>query len=207
MQPKVLFVDWDGTLSNSRFWERWQTDPEHSVKYQLIQKALFTDSQDLLRGWMKGYRTVSNVLAYVADVTGLSYEELMSELQYSCEHMTLIGAELYHLIQSIRDNGIAVVIATDNMDTFSRWTVPALRLEDKFDGIILSADRGAMKADAYADGTSQFFTHYFLNTGIKPDETVLIDNSLNNKIVEKFGMQFQHVNNQTPLSSLLLQYI
>lgn len=206
MQPKVLFVDWDGTLSNSRFWERWQTNPKHAEKYQLIQKVLFTDAHDLLTLWMRGYKTASNIVEYVADVTGLSYEELIAELQYSCEHMSLIDSNLRGLIQSIRSKGIAVVIATDNMDTFSRWTVPTLKLEDMFDGIILSVDRGAMKADTYTDGTSQFFNHYFSNTGIKPDETVLIDNSLNNKVVEKFGMKFQHVNDESPLKSLLLQY-
>lgn len=207
MQPKVLFLDWDGTLSNSRFWEQWQSDPKHTEKYNLIQKVLFTDAHDLLIDWMKGYKTAGSVVEYVADVTGLSYEELIAELQYSCEHMSLVDSNLQDLIQDVRSKGIAVVIATDNMDTFNRWTVPALKLEDVFDGIILSVDRGAMKADTFTDGTSRFFNHFFLNTGIKPNETVLIDNSLNNKVVEKFGMEFLHVNDKSLLKSLLLRYV
>jgi FMN phosphatase YigB (HAD superfamily) len=207
MRPKVLFIDWDGTLSDSRFWERWSVNPKHTAKYQLIQRVLFTEAHDLLVDWMRGYRTVGSVVEYVADVTGLSYEELITELQYSCEHMSLVDSSLEDLIQNIRSKGTAVVIATDNMDTFSRWTMPALKLDDKFDGTILSVDRGAMKADVFGDGTSQFFNHFFLITSVKPDETVLIDNSLNNKVVEKFGMNFLHVSDEIPLLSLLQQYV
>lgn len=206
MQPKVLFIDWAGTLSNSRFWERWESDPKHAAKYQLIQNVLFTDAHDLLVDWMRGYKTVSNIVDYVADVTGLAYDELIAELQYSCEHMALADSNLLDLIQNIRGKGISVVIATDNMDTFSRWTVPALNLENTFDGIILSVDRGAMKADVHSDGTSPFFNHFFLSTGIKPNETLLLDDSLNNKKVEKFGIKFLHVSDKSPLSSLLVQY-
>jgi FMN phosphatase YigB (HAD superfamily) len=206
MQPKVLFIDWDGTLSNSRFWERWRTNPKELIKYQLIEEVLFRDSKDLLVEWMCGYKTAGNVVQYIADVTGLLYEELITELQHSCENMVFIDEDLIHSIQKIRDKGIGVVVATDNMDTFSRWTAPALKLDDYFDGTLLSVDRGALKAYVSADGTSPFFNHFFLSTGIKPNETVLLDNSPDNRAVESFGMKFLQVTDKTPLSSRLLQF-
>ena len=207
MKPKILFIDWDGTLSNSRFWEQWSLNPEHIAKYKLIQQVLFEGDEGLLIDWMCGYKIADNVVQYVADVTGLDYGELITELQRSCENMTFIDEDVIQSIQQIRDKGSKVVIATDNMDTFSRWTVPALKLEDYFDGILLSVDRGALKSHISADGTSPFFNHFFLSTGIKPSETTLIDNSLDTKVVEELGMKFLHVSDDSPLSSQLIQFV
>jgi FMN phosphatase YigB (HAD superfamily) len=145
-------------------------------------------------------------MEYVAELSRIPYEELMTELQYSCENMNFIEDNVMTLIQQIRNKGMAVVIATDNMDTFSRWTAPALKLDKLFDDILLSVDRGALKTDTDADGTSAFFNHFFLSTGIKPKESLLIDDSRNNKAVERFGMNFQHVSNSEPLSTHLINF-
>lgn len=164
-----------------------------------IQKVLFQGAPDLLTAWMCGRKTVSDVVQYVSDATGIPYDELMEELQYSCEHMTFINEEDVNRIQAIRTKGVGVIIATDNVDTFSRWTVPALRLEDYFDGILLSVDRGALKAHLAVDGTSMFFNHFFLSTGIKPEETILIDDGARNRVVKRLGMNFEHVTEDRPL--------
>lgn len=38
-----------------------------------------------------------------------------------------------------------------------------------------------------------FFDHYFASTGMQPNETVLVDDSANYKVVERLGMDFRHV--------------
>ena len=46
MSPKVIFIDWDGTLSKSRFWEHWQTDD--SKNYNKIQQVLFIENLGMI---------------------------------------------------------------------------------------------------------------------------------------------------------------
>jgi FMN phosphatase YigB (HAD superfamily) len=204
--PKAIFIDWDGTLSNSLFWERWSKDPIYQSKYASIQKVLFRDSQDLLYDWMRGFRSTAFVVSYVSDTANIPYDDLINELRYSCENMEFIDRAAIDMIQSVREKGTKVIIATDNMDAFRHWTMPSMQIDGLFDGVLISDTIGALKAEMYSDGTSLFFHHYLSQNNIKPHETVLIDNSLGNKVVEKFGMNFLHVNPENTLTRHLTQF-
>lgn len=196
---KVVFVDWDGTLSNSKFWDRWTgTD-----KYSRIQKALFVDGREYTHLWMKGLMTYSQVLTYVESKTGIPYKELADELEYSARNMEFIDNKAARLIHALRNKGVKVVIATDNMDTFRLWSVPGLALETLFDGILTSDTAGALKSESHDNGTSTFFFHYLAQNNIQPGESVLIDNSRDVKVVERFGIDFLHVNETTSLTQHL----
>jgi len=92
------------------------------------------------------------------------------------------------------------------MDPFSRWTIPSLKLEDHFDGIIVSVDRGALKIEEDTDGSSKFFNHYFHSTNTKPEESLLLDDSIKSKMVENFGMNYMQVTKDMPLFVLLSQF-
>lgn len=196
MKYKVVFVDWDGTLSNSRFWGRWEGTP----RYEQIQQALFRGGHDLLKDWMRGVIVYEAILQYVESKTGIPYEELEDELRYSSENMRYIDPSVIDHIQKLRATGTKVVIATDNMDTFQRWTVPVLRLDALFDDILTSDTRRALKGDLYSDGASAFFSPYFSQSNAKPSETVLIDDNLDKRAVERIGIGFLHVNETTTLS-------
>lgn len=200
MEYKVLFIDWDGTLSRSRFWSRWRNNPD-DTRYASIQKVLFNDDNGsfIVNDWMRGLRDHTDVLHYVSDTTGIPYDDLVSELRYSAENMEFIDPGLITVIQKLRNAGIKVVIATDNMDTFRHWTMPALDLDSLFDGFIVSDTRGALKTDLSSDGTSTFFDHYLSQSTATPEQTVLIDDNLKTKIVEQLGMNFLHVNEAQPL--------
>ena len=196
---KVIFIDWDGTLSNSRFWDRWiGTD-----RYNRIQKALFVDGREHIRLWMTGLVSYGQVLRYVESSTGVLYQELVSELEYSAKHMKFIDDESIGLIQKLRGSGTKVVIATDNMDTFRVWSAPALELESSFDGILTSDTCGALKTEMHGNGTSKFFSHFMAQNSIHPGESVLIDNSIDTEIVEDFGIDFLHVNETASLTDHL----
>lgn len=196
MKYKVLFIDWDGTLSNSRFWERWKNDPKDSPKYHLLQKVLFEskDGEALLIEWMVGQKSHKDILSFVSKATNIDFEELAEELRYSAENMKFIDKDIPVLIQQLREKGVKVLIATDNMDTFGHWTVPALELELLFDGILASDKRGALKSDISPNGFSKFFGDYLSEQSIGPNEAALIDNSMDNTSVERFGITFLHVN-------------
>lgn len=196
MKYKVVFVDWDGTLSGSRFWSRWAGTPQ----YRQIQETLFHDGRNLLQDWMRGRTTYAAILRHIEDKTGISYKALEDELRYSAENMSYIDPGVIEQVQALRTQGVKVVIATDNMDTFHRWTVPALRLNMLFDDILTSDAQRALKIDLNSDGMSTFFSRYFLQSGIDPSEAILLDDSSDTRVVERIGMDFLHVTEVRPLS-------
>jgi FMN phosphatase YigB (HAD superfamily) len=203
MNYEAIFIDWDGTLSDSRFWERWKDDPGYSDKYDKIQSALFQSAigKLMLTDWMTGDRDYRDILTYLTKFAGMNYEELESELHYGAENMKLIDEGVLSKIQHLRDTGKQVVIATDNMDVFSKWTVPALKLNDYFDDILNSSSIRVLKSEISPKySRSMFFHRYLTDMNIAPKDTVLIDNSLDAKQLEASGINFLHVTDDQPLS-------
>lgn len=203
MNYEAIFVDWGGTLSNSRFWERWKDDPEYSERYARIQSALFESAagKSLVRDWMTGFKNRNHALTYLNEHEGLPVDELEDELRYSAQNMKLIEPDVLSTIRSLRDMGKMVVIATDNMDTFSDWTVPALKLDEHFDDILTSSSLRVTKTTMSSMyNRSTFFYGYLNEMGIAPENSLLIDDSLDVKCVQSTGMDFLHVTDLQPLS-------
>lgn len=196
MKYKTIFIDWHGTLSDSRFWDRWANDPSKQKLHKLAQHALFESEEGILvaKDWMRGLRSVDNVMQYLHDVTGIALADMKDELQYTSENMVFINPDVVQRIEALRAKGVKVVIASDNMDTFRLWTIPALGLEDMFDGILTSDTQGALKSEVNADGFSQFFGHYLQQHKLQPGEAVLIDDNDSLRSVESLGIDFLHVN-------------
>jgi FMN phosphatase YigB (HAD superfamily) len=207
MQPKVIFVDWDGTLSRSKFWENCPANILHPALIDQITTFLFRDSQDLVQHWMKGSMSRTAVTNILAAQFHVDPQILYRELERSCRAMQFVDESLVGKIGQIRKQGTRVVIATDNMDTFNHWTVPALGLQHIFDGILNSADRSAFKKERMADGHSAFFHHYLSQQHAQAHETVLLDDSPRNAVVEMFGMQFVHITRTRPISQALDAFI
>jgi beta-phosphoglucomutase-like phosphatase (HAD superfamily) len=91
--------------------------------------------------------------------------------------MTFADPETPRLVAQLRRRGVRVVIATDNMDSFSRFTVPALGLSEMFDDILNSFELKALKADCDAGGRSLFFQPYLRAQELAPAQCVLIDDA------------------------------
>lgn len=86
-----------------------------------------------------------------------------------------------------------MVVATDNMDTFTRWTVPALGLYDMFDDILCSHEIGCLKKDMIGD-RSRFFGPYLAKHDIGIGESVLIDDSKTlGKIIGRTGIHYRRI--------------
>lgn len=196
MKYKTIFIDWHGTLSNSRFWDRWAKDVNKQHLHKRAQHALFEDTEGLLilKDWMRGLRSVDNVISYLHDVTGIPATDLEDELRYTAENMAFINPDVVGRIETLRSKGVKVIIASDNMDTFRLWTIPALGLEDLFDGILTSERQGALKSEVGEDGSSPFFSLYLRQNNLQPGEAVLIDDNQELKLVESLGIDFLHVN-------------
>jgi FMN phosphatase YigB (HAD superfamily) len=169
---KVLFLDWNKTLSFSLFWEHIsETEPE---KHQLITQCLFEDNYNLIDDWMRGKYTSEDICKIIADQTEIPYTFIFETLKESCEKMVFCDPSTESLLRKIKKNGYKLVIATDNMDTFRRFTVPALHLSDLFDDILISSEIGAVKEDM-SDNENMFFREYMKQKELHYNETLLLD--------------------------------
>lgn len=198
MKPSVIFLDWDGTVCGSRFWGHWAEDGRHAQANALVQKQFFQASPEILTEWMCGDWTSEEIVAEIARRTGLAAGDLLAGLRESCERMELFDRSILDVIAGLRKKEVKVVIATDNMDTFTRWTVPALQLGRHFDTILNSHTLKALKRDKDGAGNSKFFAQYLAANRIDPSATVLVDDGAHNRVVRDFGMRYVQV---TPRSS------
>ena len=175
---KVVFIDWSKTLSYGLFWEQLQ-DKKHpnSTYWSIIRKWLFIDNRDLLDPWMRGKLFTKEVLDRMSQDTGLDRSLLEQELKISCENMRFCIDNLPQIIARIQKLGIKVVIATDNMDTFSRYTVPAMSLKKIFDDIIDSCQIGYLKDDKLPSDQILFFDKYLSDHDWSYRDAILLDNS------------------------------
>lgn len=202
---KIVFVDWYKTLSFSNFWNHFYYDGRKSIYDKINQSLYVKPGIDLINNWMRGDLDYNYILNKVSKDIGESRDFLKEELVRSCKNLDVCKESL-NLIQKIREKGIKVVLASDNMDIFRKYTVPALKLEQYFDDFLLSNELGCLKGDSYEvlsnkgalgidNGGSPFFGNFLQNTGVKYNQTVLIDDSLPNSVNEKYGINYLRVGN------------
>lgn len=178
MKKKVVFIDWNKTLSYSLFWEHLQ-DKNHPNHQHLpaIEKWLFVDNRNIIDPWMRGEFSAEDIVGKMSQDTGIDSNMILGELRRSCEEMRYCIDNLEDIIGRLQASGIKVVIATDNMDTFSRFTIPAMRLDAIFDGILSSYDIGCLKDDDHPDDSIPFFEEYLAKRGWNYADAILLDDS------------------------------
>lgn len=205
---KVVFTDWSGTLSTSKFWGHLE-QPTHPLNH------LFTPLTDSMFGpaaplrylhdpWMRGEFGTEDVMELVSQETGIKTDIALREFIFGCQSMQFVSPEVPELIKLLRARGIQTLIATDNMDCFNRWTIPAMGLNQTFDGILNSTNLKAMKKDEDPNGQSLFFRQALENLNLVPGESMLIDDSPHNKTVaEKAGIVYRQIEWGTGLVPVL----
>lgn len=169
----------------------------HYPIFDYMQAALFQPSAPgrWLLPWLRGQFTSEEVIADICQGTDFEPTLVLQELMVSCRRMKLAAETIPTSIASLRAKGIQVVIATDNVDTFHRWTVPSLRLYDMFDGILSSYELRALKEDKDQAGQSLFFSNYLQDHHIGPGESLLLDDGDEQfgNIIRQFGIDYQHI--------------
>lgn len=167
MTKPILFVDFDGTLCHDRFWRSLPKE-----QYEKVQELLFGEDKDLIQEWMKGKKTAEEINQQVAERLGVPFEEVWDIFVRDVETMS-VSQELLEQIQKLRNKYVAVLI-TVNMDCFSRFTVPALKLENYFDAISNSYYEGKFKSD----NEGEIFRDYLQKYSAPVIESILIDDSV-----------------------------
>lgn len=196
----VVFVDWHKTLSTSIFWEHrpgCRLPPEGLAE---VSRYVF-GHHELVRDWMLGAATAEDVCALAGDFVGFRTDDVLADLEHSCRRMELYDPSVVDTLRSISRRGIKVVLATDNMDTFRRWTVPALQLESVFDDVLTSDASGVLKSDL-VDGNSPFFTPWLTDHGVTPSQAILIDDH-RAPAAEAIGMTVHLLDDPSQLVSML----
>jgi len=161
---KVIYVDFDGTLTTDRYW-RGLPKAEH--KY--VQDLLFGDDRALVGEWMRGKYSAEEINEYVSLKTGLNYEQLWEIFVDDCKTIR-VDINLLKIISDLRKNFI-LVLMTGNMDSFSRFTVPALDLEKYFDYISNSYYEGIHKTD----NNGELFKIWENRLDVSINDSIMID--------------------------------
>ena len=161
---KTIFIDWNGTISSSKFW--WHLEQskksEDNKVFARIEKSLFGNLRETIKPWMLGELQSEDVIDKVAKDSKLEYDKVLKEFIKSCASMEIVSKDVLKLVSKIRKKGTKVVIATDNMDSFTRWTYPGLKLFNHFDGYLNSHYLHAMKGHKDDKGKSLFFRKYLI---------------------------------------------
>ena len=178
MKP-ILFIDFDGTLCHDRFWSHLSLD-----KQELIQNYLFKENSHIVIDWMKGKYNSEEINQLISEKLNLNYQEIWNSFVLGCQKMYIHKTNL-EIIRELRKK-YCIVLITDNMDCFDRFTLPALNLQDYFDLIINSYNEGISKNEK--DGALFIKVLSRLNTDIK--NSTLLDNSQNTcQIFDRLGGQ------------------
>lgn len=189
---RVIFLDWNGTLSDSKFWGHLEkTNPE---LFSNIENILFGQLKKLIKPWMRGEIKSEHVVSMIANQGKLNYSQIFDEFIHSCINMKYVSKEVPSLVKRLQKKGAKVVVATDNMDSFNRWTLTYMNNCDIFDGVLNSHYQQAMKKDTSKDGESIFFADFIKKHNLKPGESVLIDDSSDDiETIEEFGIKYGHI--------------
>ncbi|OGH61272.1 MAG: hypothetical protein A2848_02410 [Candidatus Magasanikbacteria bacterium RIFCSPHIGHO2_01_FULL_50_8] len=169
----ILFIDFNGVLSYNKFWFSLENvNHPLSEYFQKIEFFLFKQHKDALVSWMRGEVTSEQVHALIAQNIGIDANDLYKIFIDDCAHID-ISVEILTRVSTLRKY-YHCILATDNMDSFHRFTLPHQPILSKtFDVIHSSALLGKCKADACGE--------YFLETiaacGAEVGNCVLLDDS------------------------------
>lgn len=205
---KVVFIDWNKTLSFDLFWEHLSSADHPNHKHlDAIEKWLFIDHRSVINPWMRGEVSLEMVVEEMSKDTGIDQKIITDELKHSCEIMTFCFAGIEDLIERIRKKGILVVVATDNMDTFSRFTAPTLKLDTIFDAVLNSHTIGHLKDDKEPSDNILFFDDFLESHNLSYEDCILLDDSPDSSgKYKKLGFSREFIDGPEKLERILESY-
>lgn len=204
-RPKIVFIDWSGTLSKSKFWGHLEQSSKRDRElFLLLENSLFKRNTNLINPWMKAGMTTEEVNTIIAKDISVHFDKIHKEFIKSCELMKFVSESIPYLIKKIRKSGTKVYIATNNMDSFNKWTIPAMKLLDIFDGVVNSFTTKALKHDFDDSGKSLFFDDVLSCENVSPEDTILIDDSEDKGgLLTNYGINYIRITRQETLESNL----
>ncbi len=141
---KAVFFDFSKVLSRGLFYSGLEkVDPE---RYERLQAEIFAPPSTLCDRWMRHELTRQDINRHLSGKLNLPEGVLNRYLLDSVQRMPL-DESLVGWAKELKAAGRSTAIVTDNMDTFSAFTVPSLGLDKIFPVIVSSADHRILKKD------------------------------------------------------------
>ena len=144
-QLRLLLVDFDGVLSNGRFYHV-PDDIRGQVGSRAAQIIFSRENKSMVHQWMRGELTYQDVHERVARETGTDVHLLDNLLKESIAYMPLNPSLLHHLAL-LRSKGVIVSLFTNNMDIFDDVSREHHQLDTHFDHIYSSSAYGQLKLE------------------------------------------------------------
>jgi FMN phosphatase YigB (HAD superfamily) len=145
----VVFFDWFGTLSTSRFWDGITQARRHALKRMLSERLheFFSVERETISLWMRGELTDADVVAHLDIRLPRHYRDdyLHRALHRDCR-ASAVRPGMAELVRGLRSRAL-VAVATDNMSCFLAAVPTVLNTEAPVDAILSSAERQVLKAE------------------------------------------------------------
>jgi FMN phosphatase YigB (HAD superfamily) len=133
---------------------------------------------------MRGHLSSEEICREIEQAGLGQADEHLEALKRSCEDF-LPAPAVIEALTSLACRA-DVVLVSDNMDCFARWTVPTLKPLGIFKELVISSDVGLLKND---DG-GRVFLDICSRYGAKPHDVVFIDDSASTRqTFERLGGQ------------------
>ena len=185
---KVIFIDWYLTLTSTTFLNKLKIE-NHALFKQFINIIFENNPEGWQYDWAKGKLSKEDVANKIAQAGIMPYEKVLYTFADCCSNQTLDYPNALKKIDKLRKTGIDVVLATDNWDVFTDYTVPCLQLNSHFHDILSSHQIGYLKRDEQKNSIP-FFNSYLEKNNIPSEQSLLIDdNIINTETCQRHHMQ------------------
>lgn len=173
-KQKIIFVDFYGILSTTKFWFSMQ-NPEHKLHSYLtgMQDFLFASDRVLIKDWMRGKYSSEDIHQLLAKNFNLDFDEILTIFIEDCKRIETSKLILEKL-RSLKEKYLLVMV-TDNMDCFDRFFLPENKiLQETFDEICNSFNFKKLKND----NNGEIFLDILQKYGIPITDCCVIDDSM-----------------------------
>lgn len=171
-KKSIIFVDFNGVLSYKNFW--WSLEGANHPDRDLLEKMnsfLFKERKDILKKWMIGEYTSEEIHCKLAEECDSDYETIWKIFVKDCAEIDVSQAILRELERYKSTHWI--ILSTDNMDSFDRFTLPAHKELNIFDKIDNSYTLRSLKKDK----NGEYFSIRAKEFGIPLKSCFFIDNT------------------------------
>lgn len=185
MKP-ILFVDFNGVISYQNFWNSIYAEDHKLFKLRNdINSFVFVENKDFVKDWMIGLHTAEEAHKLIKEKFDIDRDYLFEIFKRDAETID-VSEKILRRLQELRSK-YKVVLITDNMDTFTRFTLPNNpELSRTFDGIFVSFHTGKLKKT----GEGKIFKNIVNLFDSKLGKSILIDDSKSNcELFESIGGQ------------------
>lgn len=184
---KILFIDFNGIISYNNFWKSLE-NLEHPLHEDLkkINLFLFEENKQIVSDWMIGKFTSEDIHQIISKKLNINYATLFETFKNDCANID-ISKKIVNQLKKLKKY-YKIILITDNMDSFDRYTLPNNPILNIFDEIDNSYNMKKFKSS----DNGKYFLEKIKKNKASIENCILIDNSENNcnKFKNLGGMAF-----------------